>query len=87
LKGIAVPSVTFIPDSLSAAQHDMFRRMPSYESDASNWAEFHRYNAEMFRLSQERFPSGPGVEDWAGQNIEIQLGAVQRYERQLEGGK
>jgi transcriptional regulator with XRE-family HTH domain len=76
---VTVKAVTFVPDSLSAAQRDMLQRMPPRGSSVLEWAEFHRYNADMFRLARNQFSGHPSEDDWTGWNIDLQSKAARKY--------
>lgn len=78
--------VNFVPETLSAAQSDMTARNPGNSTDVLKWIEFHRYNAEMFRLAGERLADlgrTPLDDNWPHWCFTLQTEAVQKYVRRL----
>ncbi|WP_158263048.1 helix-turn-helix transcriptional regulator [Amycolatopsis sp. CA-128772] len=77
--------ITVVPETLSAAQSDMNIRNSGPGADRVRWIEFHRYNAEMFRLAGERLAElGHAAEDdWTGWCFTLQTEAVSRHVRLL----
>lgn len=77
--------VTVVPETLSAAQHDMHTRNPGPGADRMQRIEFHRYNAEMFRLAGDRLADlGRAAEDdWTSWCFTHQTEAVSRHVRLL----
>ncbi|MET8997153.1 hypothetical protein [Amycolatopsis sp. NPDC004169] len=80
--------VTVVPETLSAAQRDMNTRNPGPDAELGQMIEFHRYNAEMFRLAGERLREQGQTEedDWTGWCFTLQTNAVQKYTRLLRSG-
>jgi hypothetical protein len=76
-----IPEISFVPDSLSAAQNDMLRRMPKQDASALESAEFHRYNAKMFQLAGDRLAQkGRALEDdWTSRCVNLQRRAARMY--------
>ncbi|WP_410589731.1 AMED_5909 family protein [Amycolatopsis sp. lyj-23] len=69
------------PVKLSDAQADIFSRMPRKESPLSEWVEFHRHNARMFKAVSETDPD----HKWeALANHGIQLRCVERLTKRPE---
>ncbi|QKV74172.1 hypothetical protein [Amycolatopsis sp. Hca4] len=80
--------VTAVPETLSAAQRDMNTRNPGPDTELVEMIEFHRYNAEMFRLAGERLREQGQTEedDWTGWCLTLQTNAVQKYTHLLRSG-
>ncbi|MFJ7212716.1 helix-turn-helix domain-containing protein [Amycolatopsis sp. NPDC098790] len=78
--------IDVVPETLSAAQSEMNARNPGTSTDVLKWIEFHRYNAEMFRLAGERLAElgrTPLDGDWPRSEFTRQTAAMQRNVRRL----
>ncbi|WP_146073818.1 hypothetical protein [Amycolatopsis sp. CA-126428] len=82
---VTAAEVTVVPETLSAAQDDMNIRNPGPDADLVQRIEFHRYNAEMFRLAGQRLAEqGQATEDdWTSWCFTQQTNAVNTYVRLL----